>query len=308
MKFTIHQISRPGTRKYNQDRIAYSYSKNSLMTVIADGMGGHRYGEVAAQIAIKTLTDAFQRMAVPIISDPFKFLSDHLIQIHDAIDSYAAQQDWLEHPRTTIVAAIAQQNELFCAHVGDSRLYHFRDGRMLYRTEDHSQVQLMFNRGKITKEEMLTHPDRNRIYNSLGGDNTPQIELSHKRLLLEGDTILLCTDGLWSLLGDDEMARIMQYGTVTDAMPTLFETAENRIEQHADNMSGIAFNWGDLITTAFSVSTETMPFNGNTTVTQPTLLLGRDNMQDYMDSADFSEKTLDEALAEIQAALKNREG
>lgn len=142
MKFTIFQNSRQGPRQYNQDRLAYSYSKDALLLVVADGMGGHRHGEMAAQLAVSTMTDAFQRLAVPTLSSPAKFLIDHMQQIHDMIDQLTQERELMESPRTTIVAAIVQRGVLYCAHVGDSRLYHFRDGHLLYRTEDHSIVTM----------------------------------------------------------------------------------------------------------------------------------------------------------------------
>jgi len=143
MKFTIFQNSRQGPRQYNQDRLAYSYSKDALLLVVADGMGGYKNGDLAAELAVKTITKAFQRLAVPTLSSPAKFLIDHIQQIHDMIDQFAQEREMLESPRTTIVVAVVQRGMLYCAHVGDSRLYHFRDGHLLYRTEDHSIVQSM---------------------------------------------------------------------------------------------------------------------------------------------------------------------
>ena len=180
MKFSIYQNSRQGPRHYNQDRLAYSYSKDALLLVLADGMGGHRNGEVAAQLAVKTLTDAFQRLAVPFLSSPAKFLIDHIQQVHDMIDNVTQREELIEAPRTTIVVAIIQRGFLYCAHVGDSRLYHFREGHLLFRTEDHSVVQSLYKKGMITKEEMATHPYKNKVYNCLGGETPPQIDLSDR--------------------------------------------------------------------------------------------------------------------------------
>ncbi|MDP2056966.1 MAG: protein phosphatase 2C domain-containing protein, partial [Thiobacillus sp.] len=84
MKFTIYQASRQGGRKNNQDRVAYSYSREALLMVVADGMGGHMHGEIAAQIAVQTLTDQFQKMAKPRLADPMAFLSDATTRAHYA--------------------------------------------------------------------------------------------------------------------------------------------------------------------------------------------------------------------------------
>lgn len=304
MKFTICQASHQGPRKYNQDRIAYSYSKDALLVVVADGLGGHRHGEIAAQLAVKTLTESFQRLALPILANPFKFLSEHIIQVHNAIDSHTASNDLLEAPRTTIVAAIVQHDELYCAHAGDSRLYHARDGKQLYRTEDHSQIQLMFRKGLISKAEMATHPERNKIYNCLGGEIPPQVDMAKARVLRDGDTVLLCTDGLWSLIDEGEMAEILQNGPVTDTVPMLLDLAESRADQSGDNMSVIAFNWGGKTYGELSVSTATMPLDITTTIINPPTQSQGIPGETVGAIPDLSDEEIESAIAEIQAAIK----
>ena len=152
MKFTIYQESRPGRRPTNEDRIAYSYSRDSLLMVVADGMGGHLHGEVAAQIAVQYITESFQREAHPLLKDPFLFLSGALGNAHHAILDYAADRFLPEAPRTTCVACIVQDSIAYWAHAGDSRLYAIRGGRILAQTRDHSRVQRMIEDGLITAE------------------------------------------------------------------------------------------------------------------------------------------------------------
>ena len=270
MKFTIYQNSRQGPRQYNQDRLAYSYSKDALLLVLADGMGGHRNGEIAAQLAVKTLTDAFQRLAVPTLSSPAKFLIENIQQVHDMIENVTQAEDLIESPRTTIVAAIIQRGYLYCAHVGDSRLYHFRDGHLLFRTEDHSVVQSLYKKGMITKEEMATHPYKNKIYNCLGGETPPQIDLADRHELLEGDTVLLCTDGVWGVISDQQIKEIMQNNSnITDATIDLMDSAEFASDEKGDNMSAIGLQWGDRLTGQVAVSTQLMPLGETTTIMNP---------------------------------------
>ena len=113
MRFTIYQESRRGGRANNEDRIAYSYSRDALLMVIADGMGGHHYGEVAAQIAVQTLSDAFQRDARPRLTDPFLFLQKGIMNAHCAILDYANQHRLNDVPRTTCVACVIQDDIAF---------------------------------------------------------------------------------------------------------------------------------------------------------------------------------------------------
>ena len=302
MKFSIYQNSLQGARKYNEDRVAYAYSRDALLTVLADGMGGHEHGDIAAEIAIRVLTESFQRLALSTLSNPFRFLSQHIQQAHDTIVQHAMSNDFPEAPCTTIVASIVQNNTLYCAHAGDSRLYHFRDGQLLFCTEDHSKVHMLYRRGVITREQMKTHRERNMIYNCIGGRGQPDIELARKRPMHDGDTVLLCSDGFWSLLDDAEIAEFFQHGLVMDTMPALFGLAESRVGNTGDNLSAIAFNWNIQNYDRFAISTETMPLSRNTIV---------DSMNDRRlpngtlpAGQDASDSDIEYAIAEIETALK----
>src|SRR5690606_23939137 len=259
MKFTIYQNSRQGPRPYNEDRLAYSYSKDALLVVVADGMGGHRHGEVAAQLAVKSLTDGFQNLAIPTLPNPAKFLEEHILQVHDAIDSLTLGNDLADSPRTTVVAAILQDDKLYAAHVGDSRLYHFRNGQLIFRTEDHSIVQMLYRKGQLRFEDIATHPDVHKIYNCLGGDKMPEITLSGTRQLVDGDVILLCTDGVWTAINDHDIGKLLHAGGILDSVPKLLDVAEAVSAENGDNMSAIGLQWGAPQNSPLAVSTATMP-------------------------------------------------
>jgi PPM family protein phosphatase len=309
MKFTIHQSSRHGSRPYNQDRLAYSYSKDALLLVVADGMGGHRHGEVAAQLAVKSLTDAFQEEAAPTLKNPAKFLGAQIQHIHDAIGSLTLSNNLLEAPRTTIVATALQHGALYCAHVGDSRLYHFRRGKLLYRTQDHSIVQALQRKGLISKQEMLTHPDRHKIYNCLGGDKIPQIDVAQTQNLQDGDILLLCTDGLWSGLSDEKIGEILHSGVISKVIPSLITLAEKINGEDSDNISAIGMQWGELVQNDaqennLAVSTATMPLDETTTIINPTIQLPLRNGDGEAEVAqDLTDDEIEKAIAEIQAAI-----
>ena len=160
MRFTIYQESRQGGRQNNEDRTTYSYSRDALLMVVADGMGGHHYGEVAAQIAIQTLADHFQREARPLLADPFRFLQKSMTSAHHAIFDYAAQHRLRDTPRTTCVACVIQDNIAYWAHAGDSRLLLMRNGRVIAQTRDHSRIRLLIEEGLITEAQAATHPPR----------------------------------------------------------------------------------------------------------------------------------------------------
>jgi serine/threonine protein phosphatase PrpC len=301
MKFTIFQNSRQGPRPYNQDRLAYSYSKEALLLVVADGMGGHKNGDLAAELAVRTMTEAFQRLAVPILSSPAKFLTYHIQQIHGMIDQLSQEREMLESPRTTIVAAVIQRGVLYCAHVGDSRLYHLRDGHVLYRTEDHSIVQSMYNKGIINKTDMTTHPYRHKVYSCLGGDTPPKIDLSDKQELAEGDTILLCTDGVWGVVSDEQIRRSLNSPSINDGVTALLNQAELVSQKQGDNMSAIGLQWGDKQSSSLAVSTITMALGSTTTIMNP---VTNPYQLDNPNNHNFTDDEIESTIEEIQEALR----
>ncbi len=299
MQFGIHQISRRGPRPENQDRVAYAYSKKALLAVLADGMGGHLHGEIAARVAVQVMMEPFQRLALPTLRDPARFLRDHIRLAHDGIVRQALQQDLAESPCTTLVAALVQDGVLYCAHAGDSRLYHFRDGRPLFCTEDHSRVQLLFRQGEIGREQMRTHPQRHVIYNCLGGTCLPHVELAPPRRLEAGDVVLLCSDGVWSQLDGDEMAHILRQGPLALSAAALLDLAEARAGAAGDNMSAVAFRWNS--SDNGGISTAAMPLNQNAAVH------GRAGEAARVSSPSAEERSLDAieyTIAEIQLALR----
>lgn len=304
MKFTIFQNSRQGPRPYNQDRLAYSYSKDALLLVVADGMGGHRHGEIAAQLAVTTMTEAFQRLAMPTLTSPAKFLIDHIQQVHDMIDQLTQEREMVEAPRTTIVAAIVQRGMLYCAHVGDSRLYHFRGNHLLYRTEDHSVVQSLYNKGIINKDDMSTHPYRHKVYSCLGGDVPPKIDLADRQELIEGDTVLLCTDGVWGAIADDQIKQILSGASISDNVTRLLSQAESISQEHGDNMSAIGLQWGDKLNSQLAVSTITMPMGSTTTIMNPITQPNPDGGADGHVKHELSDDEIEKTIAEIQNALR----
>ena len=163
MRFTIYQESRQGGRANNEDRTSCCYSRDALLMVIADGMGGHHHGEIAAQIAVQTLADGFQREAKPLLADPFRFLQKAMTNAHHAILDYSTRHRMSEAPRTTCVACVVQDSVAYWAHAGDSRLFLMRNGRLIAQTKDHSRVRLLLEEGLITEAQAAVHPDRNKI-------------------------------------------------------------------------------------------------------------------------------------------------
>lgn len=301
MKFTIYQESRPGKRRSNQDRIAYCYSRDALLMVVADGMGGHLHGEIAAQIAVQYITETFQREARPTLQDEMLFLSRVLSNAHHAILDYAFDKNLPDPPRTTIVACVVQNSLAHWAHAGDSRLYLLRDGKVAFHTRDHSRVQVMVEQGLIREGEQATHPLRNRIFSCLGGTHSPQIEFSRRTPLYAGDTLLLCTDGVWGPPGADQVIDAVETGNILETLPHLMDQAERLAGPTADNLSLIGMTWHDDFaeTPPTTISTVTMPM-----ATFTTKIEGFGHGLVPTPGSDLSDEDIEKAIAEINSAIK----
>jgi serine/threonine protein phosphatase PrpC len=300
VKFTIYQESRIGRRKTNQDRLAYCYSRDALLMVIADGMGGHLYGEVAAHISVQFLTEAFQREARPTLDDPALFMSRALKRAHSAILDYAFDKNLAEAPRTTIVACIVQAGVAWWAHAGDSRLYLLRGGHITAQTRDHSRVQLMVDQGLIRPEEAAHHPERNRVYSCLGGNHPPQFEFSARTPLRDRDLLVLCTDGVWGPLRDEGLREGFGRKSVMEAVPKLMNRAERLAGAGCDNLSMIAMCWHEDAATPHrdAVSTQAMALDKFTTkldTFEPTRAPAA--------AHEFTDDDIEQAIAEINQAI-----
>ncbi len=299
MRFTIFQDSFIGGRKVNQDRLAYSYSKDVLMMVIADGMGGHARGEIAAEVAVNTMTNRFQQEARQTLRRPKEFLESAFHSAHRAIVSFADQHDMLECPRTTLVGCIVQNGKACWAHSGDSRLYLVRNGKLAQSTVDHSRVQQLIEAGVITKAQAAVHPDRNKIYNCLGGVLPPMVTHSEEWPLKVGDTILLSTDGFWGPLSADAVAARIGQESLLEATPILMHEAQKKAGAESDNLSVIGLSW--------EVQEDEEP-DGTVTVTEPmegfttSSMNATTQMSAHKD--EISDADIQRAIAEIQSAIK----
>lgn len=246
MRFTIYQASHIGGRNYNQDEVAHAYTNEALLLVLSDGMGGHLFGEIAAKITIHTFMQAFKQAAKPRVQAPARFLHEAMQSAHLAIIQYARDQRLGGNPGATCVAALVQDGQVFWAYAGDSRFYLLRDGKVAAVTHDHSAVQQWADWGIISPAEMKTHPDRNRITNCLGGvEDMFFVDSPHTAPLQSGDILLLCSDGLWGPLTNEEIAAAFSLKPLSSALPQLMGKALQLGGQHADNTTAVIARWGE---------------------------------------------------------------
>lgn len=197
MTIDTYSYSNIGGRECNEDSFGY----NDTTFVIADGLGGHQFGEVASAAAVEyimehyhTVTDLSERNRISMVQDTNR----HLLQLQ--------QHPSLSSMRTTLAAAFIHQNKFATVHLGDSRIYYFRDHQLYSCTKDHSLSQIAVDLKQILPEDIRFHDDRNKLLKVLG-DKTP-IKLSKlppPLAIQENDAFLLCTDGFWEHVYEVEM-------------------------------------------------------------------------------------------------------
>lgn len=294
MKFSVFQISRRGGREKNEDRMGYCYTREASLFVLADGMGGHPEGEVAAQIALQTISAQFQHQAKPTLADPHVFLTSALLAAHHQILRYASDKAMLDSPRTTVVAAVLQNGSATWIHCGDSRLYMVRARELLTRTRDHSFLEL----GRAPPSANPERFNRNVLFTCLGSPTKPIYDMTGPVPLEQGDRILLCSDGLWGSLDDLEITRQLGSLSVSQAVPELVESALRKAGATSDNVTVVALEWEvpDAFQSTQGVSTDSIGDD----MFASTIQAGPfDTLVD-----DLDEEAIERSIAEINEAIR----
>jgi serine/threonine protein phosphatase PrpC len=241
MRFSVYQVSRKGGREKNEDRMGYSYTRDSGLFAVADGMGGHPEGEVASQLALQTMSALFQRDCKPTLADPLAFLNHAIKAGHQQLLRYSAQKALADTPRTTVVACVLQGRSAYWAHCGDSRLYLVRGDKLIARTRDHSYSELQEALHSVVP--MRDRLNRNVLFTCLGSPGKPVIDTAGPFEMQGGDRILLCSDGLWSTVTDETIVDELARQSIAESVPELVEQALRNGGPRSDNVSVMAVEW-----------------------------------------------------------------
>jgi PPM family protein phosphatase len=243
MKFSVYQRTEQGGRKKNEDRMGYTYTKESALFVVADGMGGHAHGELAAQIALETITELFKKQAQPALPNPRDFLSKALMLAHHQILHFSNDHGLGDSPRTTVVAMIVQEGHATWAHCGDSRLYWIRGTELVKRTLDHSYVEQKPVGHNLSAEVLAKMVNRNVLFTCLGSPTKPIFDISPKVALAHLDQFILCSDGLWGNMSDDDLVKIVAQTPISRCIPALVDFALKQGGQFCDNVTAVGLTW-----------------------------------------------------------------
>jgi serine/threonine protein phosphatase PrpC len=226
-----------GDRKEQQDRLAILPHPNGggvVLAVVADGMGGHTGGILAAQQVIHTARNNLEHFSARTESAS-EMLKDSISEAHMMIKASRFMNE--KDPHSTAVMLVLQPGKVSWAHCGDSRLYRFRGDQLFFRSTDHSYVEQLVRQGKITPEQALVHPNRNILITSLGGGEPPKIDIGEAEDLQGGDSFLLCSDGLWGYFSDAELGGVIAAFSAREASELLISRARARANGEGDNIS-----------------------------------------------------------------------
>ena len=233
MQLEYAKVSLTGHRAENQDRVDVVAQGASVLMIVVDGMGGHAEGAKASEAIVSFLGRSFREAGQPVL-DPQGFLITALSAAHDKVVALGSGIPVEQRPRATCAVGLIQDGNLYCAHIGDSRIYQLRGKSVLHRSRDHSHVELLLHEGLIEEAEVRNHPMRNFVECCLGGDEPlPDMSIAPRRRLMSGDVVVLCSDGLWTGTTDAILAGLAD--PAADLEKTLTEIARSAVENNAPN-------------------------------------------------------------------------
>lgn len=245
LKYSIAQACRIGARQSNQDRVGHSASDAAVLMVVADGMGGHPRGELAAQLAVDQLVEDFAREAQPRLAAPETFLQAAFNRAHWRIARETRALRLADAPRTVLVACVVQDGAATWLHVGDSRFYLLRGDKVAVRSRDDSFIQQLVDMGWLREEDAAIHPDRNIVVRCVGGNEAPRPRQPVRVVLEPNDIMVLCSDGFWGPLAPSELAAGLRGQDLQGEVDALVALAEKRSGVQCDNVSVVALAWDE---------------------------------------------------------------
>ena len=232
--------SRRGNRSENQDCAEQYIDDAQAVFIVADGLGGHKNGRFAARYFCERFIQQTIRHHTVLHKDPARILQElFTLAEHDLLKALKSYPDGLE-ARTTCVIAYCSEEVTLSLHMGDSRFYFLDQKRIIWQSKDHSAVQLMVDRKQISKQEALTHPERNRIYKCLGGPTRLTPDLQELPALKQAEVIVVCSDGFWHCMSQQRLGTLVNASDFDLQLQLLTQQAIRDANGKSDNVTAIA--------------------------------------------------------------------
>ncbi len=240
MHFNIASTSLIGGREENQDCYKYAETSIGLLALVCDGMGGAKGGKEAAELAVNKI---FREISHPVKESPIELITKAIEKANHAIFRESIKNSWLSEMGTTVTALLINEENAFTFHIGDSRIYHFREEKILYRTFDHSKVFEMVHLGLLSEEEARISPMSNIITKVLGTEPVVEVTCSPALTYNAGDRFLLCTDGIWGALAEKDLIKMASVkrplNEILEQLTSYIETLGKKGGGRYDNMTAV---------------------------------------------------------------------
>ncbi len=223
----IFMTDKGKVRHHNEDNGAIVFNKSGQrLAIVADGMGGHRAGDVASRLTVEKLTELWNvNDHISTADEAEKWLRTNILQVNHYVLQHALAHPECDGMGTTIIAVISTENFSSIAHVGDSRCYLYNEDGFKQLTEDHSLVNELVRMGQITKEDAENHPRKNVVLRALGTDENLSIDIM-TIMFEQGDMMLICSDGLTNKVTDDQLIEVLkQEASLESKAAALINTA-----------------------------------------------------------------------------------
>ena len=236
MRISSAYYSAIGERKNNEDATVIVESGGTTLAIVADGLGGHANGEVASKLAIDTITTALSQKKVSAYA---------LKEAIELANSRIAGETTGRGMKTTVAVLWLDSSGALAANVGDTRIYHFRDGQVQYQSRDHTLLQLAVASGELDQQAVRKNPERNCLLRALGSKDEVKTDIV-EIAVRSGDAFLLCSDGFWDNIWETEMLETLSDTRMaSDWLKKMRRIAERRMDETADNHTAIAIRLGD---------------------------------------------------------------
>ncbi|MCH5268472.1 MAG: serine/threonine-protein phosphatase [Lachnospiraceae bacterium] len=233
MKPDVYTYSNEGGRGYNEDSVSYKEKDGHGLYVVADGLGGHQHGEVASACICDSLMEGWSPDEEDDRADALK---EQIVLANQKL--LTLQQEQQSKMKSTVVTLAIDDNQAAWAHVGDSRLYYIHGKAISHITEDHSVAYKKYKAGEITKSQIAWDEDQSCLLRSLGNEERYEPDVNSQLLLCPGDAFMLCSDGAWEYLQDEEiLIDYLKSETAKEWAEGLLLRIMGRIDADSDNLT-----------------------------------------------------------------------
>lgn len=240
MKLSIDSVSNRGGREYNQDFIAYQESEGSACLVVCDGLGSYSGSEIVSRLASERFVELYSEN-----TGEETFTPAGAREITKSVQNYINEQKeriaGISSSCTTIASVLTNYNNTLLLHIGDTRVYFFKNRKLHFCTHDHSLAQYAADSGEIKQADVRIHKDQNKLTRVLGSGYyiPPDIDI-YSEPLQPGDVFVLCTDGFWEYVYEEDMCTIIEESvTATEALVKMEALVKERADKYNDNYSAI---------------------------------------------------------------------